>query len=242
MKYSIDVSLHPLVSDELFPVGALLSDVADFENGNWVEEMIKEIDQVLNSEKECGETVSYACCLEIRKDKTKAFFNFGDEEECEIETVELRRLIIQWLKMIEEIKGWVQEAPITTNRNGCKRYLDSRITTREENVLKYFLDIFPIVSFESMDIYQVGALLTNDVTDGVFHVQLIDQVLNHKKGTAVTESEAYSLEIRKAKTFVTNKTNGYQSEIETVELRRLIEQWVKMKERIRESVQWHNAI
>ncbi|SFT02921.1 hypothetical protein [Marininema halotolerans] len=231
MKYAIGVTPFPEVTDDILPVKYLLHDV-EFFGDEWVEEIVGDIDQVLNGKKTWVDTGSNACSIEIYKDNTKVMFYYGNEEECKIETIELRRLIVQWSKMVSDVEKLVEEY-----QSRLRRWKAS--SSKGENAMKYVLELHPVAKL-AVGIQQFNHLLTDDVTNGVDHIQMIDHVLDNERKTVKTEGERYMLVIYKDKAIATNKRNGYQSEIETVELRRLIEQWVEMKKRIKQIVENHN--
>lgn len=65
------------------------------------EDILNAIDKVLNNRFDCREMTGNVCNLEIRREKTKVYNALSSSSrgnECEIETSELRELIIIWLE------------------------------------------------------------------------------------------------------------------------------------------------
>ena len=80
----------------------LFVDVSAF--GDWI---LEEIHKVLNEESDYGEVNGNICGLEIRKEMTTVLDNLAEDgkgEFCEIETVELVRLINTWLDRRKEFE------------------------------------------------------------------------------------------------------------------------------------------
>lgn len=68
---------------------------------------LETIDEVLREEKEFAELNGNICCVEIYKDKTKIFDNLAEDgmgEWCELDTKELKDLIIIWSNEVKKFR------------------------------------------------------------------------------------------------------------------------------------------
>ncbi|WP_245831719.1 hypothetical protein [Oceanobacillus senegalensis] len=68
---------------------------------------INEMDEVIKGKKEYGELHGNVCGLEIQKEKTRVYDNVADDgigDWCEIDTQELRDLIIIWSNKLKEFR------------------------------------------------------------------------------------------------------------------------------------------
>ncbi|MGE6617516.1 hypothetical protein [Bacillus mycoides] len=103
MKYSYKFCKGPfdilLISlpEEISLVGEFLQ--SDVHTKTWIEEL----DKVLNAKVDFLEFGGNSCDLEIRPDYTKITHRYVEDEEytCEIETIELKNLMLVWLTEYE---------------------------------------------------------------------------------------------------------------------------------------------
>ncbi|MGG0276943.1 hypothetical protein [Bacillus rhizoplanae] len=103
MKYNYEFSKGPfdilLISlpKEIALVGEFLR--SDVHSKTWIEEL----DKVLNGEVSSLEFGGNSCDLEIGSDYTKITHRYVEDEEntCEIETIELKNLMLVWLAEYE---------------------------------------------------------------------------------------------------------------------------------------------
>lgn len=68
---------------------------------------LEEIDAVLEGKKEYAELNGNVCGVEIHKDKTQIYDNLADDgmgEWCEINTEDLKELIIIWANKVKEFR------------------------------------------------------------------------------------------------------------------------------------------
>jgi hypothetical protein len=88
----------------LEPVSGFLVDNAGYPE--YAKECLSTIDKVLSGEIDYAEEDGEIYGIEIRKDKTRVYDIFSEEEEkiieCFIETVELKKLILAWMQELEK--------------------------------------------------------------------------------------------------------------------------------------------
>lgn len=91
----------------LDPVSGFLVDNAGYPE--YAKEYISTIDKVLSGEINYAEEDGEIYGTEIRRDLTRVYDIFSEEEEkvieCYIETVELKNLILAWVKEIEKYQN-----------------------------------------------------------------------------------------------------------------------------------------
>lgn len=108
MKYEIsfkknDKGLEVNVPSCISSVAILLMGDIQSNGDPW----INLIHKVLKGESSYEECTGNNCTLEIKKDITKIIDNYSeDEEECIIETIELKKIIELWVRKINNI--WIK--------------------------------------------------------------------------------------------------------------------------------------
>lgn len=87
---------------EIYPVAVFLYS----EMHNFGDFFFEAVDSVLTGKKKYRGAAGNCCELEIRKDKTKVTFLYGvhGEEVCEIETTELKELMLIWFEEEQKFK------------------------------------------------------------------------------------------------------------------------------------------
>lgn len=109
MKYNNDFELTPLGSlriilpPEISVVATFLEDDVQGDDGTF---WLSRINQVFEEDLDCVELGGNSCNLEIRKDITRVINEYLEEEqnECLIETIELRNLIEVWVEESKKYK------------------------------------------------------------------------------------------------------------------------------------------
>lgn len=103
MKYNFGFDLTPLGSvriilpPELSVVATFLEDDVQGDDGAF---WVSRINQVFAQDLDCVELGGNSCNLEVRKDITRVTNEYleGEQNECLIETIELRNLIEAWVE------------------------------------------------------------------------------------------------------------------------------------------------
>ncbi|MGE7857385.1 MULTISPECIES: hypothetical protein [Bacillus] len=103
MKYTYEFFKGPFnvlmikLPKEIELVSELLEN--DVHGKEWVEEL----DKVLNKEINCANFRGNSCDLDVKPDFTKIIHRYVEDEEytCEIETIELKNLMLVWLTEYE---------------------------------------------------------------------------------------------------------------------------------------------